>query len=171
MKKIKIQDDLRQYAYWVRRAAGTIKSALVLLFTIFLGLNAWAGTATWNGDGGDADWNNADNWSGNLNNGADVIIPANASPYPIIGSSLGVKSVTIDLGASLTVTTGAGILDINKELTLNGDLFIDAGLVECAILLGAASPTISNGGSFGLTGYPIPPAPAWTCGPIRRLRG
>ena len=106
-------------------------------------------TNTWTGQTG-SDWNTAANWSRTAvpGTGDDVVIPAGTTSSPLLSTTAVAKSVEVQSGASLTIST-TGSLSINGFKYTSGPSsgFYNSGQVrnEGQLILG-------NTGSVGLCG-------------------
>jgi hypothetical protein len=92
------------------------------------------------------DWNNPDNWTGGVPSSTQtVIIPSPSPNYPIVSSStVAVRNLLINPGASLTVASGAAI-DIYGAWANYGNSSIGTGAVN---LRDASGSTISGYTAF-----------------------
>lgn len=71
----------------------------------------WTGTTS-------TDWNNPQNWDGNIvpNDSTDVIIPSLLNRYPLIGTLSYCRNILMEDGASLL---GNDLLNVSKNATIN----------------------------------------------------
>ena len=108
--------------------------AFILLATCFQ-LNAQ--TVTWNGDGDNINWTDADNWDTDAVPvaGNDVVISVSSSQVTITGTHT-VRMVTISSSADLTIASGA-VLNIDGatsdhglETTGSGNVVINNGTIN-----------------------------------------
>ena len=101
-----------RYYYCIATSnCGTASSAIATV--LVTNANTWKG-------GGTTQWTTASNWSTNQVPTAttDGIIPVGNTPYPILTSSVPVRNLTIDDGA--TVNLGANTLTINGVFASSG---------------------------------------------------
>ena len=100
---------------------------------------------TWNGSIS-SDWNDGDNWSGNVApvavSGAPAIIPGGLTRYPVLtaGNVYGSPDIIINAGGSLTQT--GGTLNLANGVTNNGTYTQTGGLTD---LVGTGSHVFGNG--------------------------
>jgi len=95
---------------------------------------------TWNGSVS-ADWNNADNWDNGIPTyGMSVFIP-DVSTDPELSAIAWIDNLTIDNGATLTITA-SGALTVNEVLTNNSGI---SGLVIMSDATGTGSLIESSG--------------------------
>jgi hypothetical protein len=100
----------------------------------------------------DTFWGTEENWEGGSvpSSGDDVVIPANASPYPVITSddNLFVNSLAIESGGELTMNDGSlVVLDsaAGMEVLFGGDFEMNGG----NLILGESVPgRLENNGNF-----------------------
>jgi hypothetical protein len=86
-----------------------------------------------------SDWNTASNWCGGIPTAStDVIIPSFAPNMPNLAGAGTVRSITINTGASLTITA-TGTLDLFGNVTNNGTFATAAGNIN---FRGTGSQTI-----------------------------
>ncbi|MBF9239995.1 DUF3494 domain-containing protein [Hymenobacter sp. BT683] len=102
---------------------------------------SWLGTSF---GAGTTNWFTASNWSNGVpTSQLDAVVPANATPYPIIASGNAlVNSLTIDTGASLTMT--GGTLNVKAGVSNSGNFSATAGTTT---LSGTATQIIGGTGS------------------------
>jgi hypothetical protein len=86
-------------------------------------------TGQWTGNVS-TDWANANNWCDGIlpSSTTDVIITASASNMPAIGSSVSCRNLTVNTGATVTLS-GAGTLNIAGTLA-NSGIFTNSGTVN-----------------------------------------
>ncbi len=136
----------------------------------------WTGAVAsiqWAG-GGTSAWSLGSNWIGGVAPTVtdDALIPSGNTPYPIVSGTQTARSVTVESGASLTISTGdtlhtAGTLTNGGTLTLNntsvlqidGD-YVNSGLVNAntseILLTGTSDQTVNTGGTgVGQTLYDL----------------
>lgn len=115
-------------------------------------------TVTWDG-GGDYDWNNALNWSGDALAGAadDVVIDYGANEFTVVhgGGNTAIRSLTT--AATLAVTGGS--LDLAADSVFYQNLTLDAKLLSTGELtvLGLftwSGGTLTGGGSLSTARSP-----------------
>ncbi|MBN1182116.1 MAG: T9SS type A sorting domain-containing protein, partial [Bacteroidales bacterium] len=85
----------------------------------------------WSGNGLVNDWIDSNNWlDGNLVVGKSVIIPVNASAFPIIDDeSVDVNNLIVEAGAVVNLT-GSGILNINGIFNLQSSSTVNASFIK-----------------------------------------
>ena len=107
-------------------------------------ITSWLGSAL---GGVDTNWFNSSNWSAGVpTSTVDAIVPANASPYPVISSGNAVaNALTIGTGASLTQS--GGTLDLKSNLNNNGTISATAGSVT---LSGSRTQVLAGTGATQL---------------------
>ncbi|MDX1907123.1 MAG: alpha-amylase domain-containing protein [Bacteroidia bacterium] len=88
-------------------------------------------TAIWTGNGGTSTWTDCRNWEEGLipNATTDALIPACASPQPVIAGSAACLDITIQVGATLTLSNGA-TLAVHGNWNNQGSLGTGCGLVQ-----------------------------------------
>ncbi len=135
-------------------------AAAIILLGVRLAVTA--ATCTWSG-ANSTNWDSALNWdtlpiSGN---GDDVIIPTGMPRYPSTGVDGTFASLTIDTGASVTVTgamtiTGdvnlTGTLTANANLTINGNVNLTGTLTADTIALTVGGDFNCTGGTYSTSG-------------------
>ena len=140
-----------------------LRRLVLALVFLFAAHGVWGETYTWTG-ATDTDWNNEDNWEDsfgtpalNYPNSTDdvVTIPSGCSDYPVItnGQSFSVKSLSIELGASLTINSNGTLTVentpiINGSLTVNGTFEINDDFIIVSNIQNSSSGTISVGGKL-----------------------
>ncbi|MFN3404632.1 MAG: T9SS type A sorting domain-containing protein [Cytophagaceae bacterium] len=93
----------------------------------------WLGTT--------ADWSTASNWCGGVpTSSIDVVIPTGVSNYPVISSAANSRNITINSGASLTIS-GANTLTAAGNISNAGTLTSNNGSISVA-------GNFSNTGTF-----------------------
>ncbi|MBK8806252.1 MAG: T9SS type A sorting domain-containing protein [Bacteroidales bacterium] len=104
-----------------------------------------ATSAVWFG-GTSTNWNTASNWCGGSVPSAtvDAYIPAGASNQPEISSAVACKDISIETGASLTMS-GSNTLNVYGNWTLDGNFDSGSGTV---MFTGATAQSISGVTSF-----------------------
>lgn len=114
--------------------------------------------STWTG-AVSTDWSDANNWCGSVPTGTtDVVIPGNAVNMPLIAATGSAQNVTLNSGATLTVTgafnmygsltqTVAGAFDIS-----NGSLYFDGTSVQSIPAFTAANVQMNGSGGVSLGG-------------------
>ena len=97
-------------------------------------VNTWTGVTS-------SDWTDVSNWSNNVVPTAtdDVVIPGGKNP-PAIAGTQAVKNITINSGATVTLT---GVLQVNGNIQNDG-VVSDAGTVD---VVGTTAATISGTGT------------------------
>ncbi|TCC96935.1 beta strand repeat-containing protein [Pedobacter hiemivivus] len=95
----------------------------------YVSVTSTGNTGQWTGNLS-TDWATAGNWCDGVVPGSstDVIIAANATRMPNISTSVSTKNLTINTGASVTLT-GTGTLNVAGTLTNNGT-FTNTGTVN-----------------------------------------
>jgi hypothetical protein len=141
--------DAGLYDVVITGLCGTVTSTAVNL--VVASGNSWIGVTN-------TDWGNPSNWCGGVpTSTSDVTIPANTPNAPIITSLADVRNITINTGASLTVTA-SGTLNIYGNYANSGTFAAASGLV---IFKGAANQNVGaisagtillNGAGITLTG-------------------
>lgn len=121
---------------WVRRVitdAGCTGTSAPVKITVTPS-GGWIGTTS--------DWNTASNWCSNTVPTAttDVEITTGVPFQPIIGATAVCRNLTINSGASVTIT-GSNSLDIKGNLTNNGTLTVNTSTIS---FTGTAMQTISG---------------------------
>ncbi|HEU4472084.1 MAG TPA: hypothetical protein VFR58_13420 [Flavisolibacter sp.] len=112
--------DAGSYSVVITGLCGSATSATVNLTVS--ATNNWVGTVS-------SDWNVAANWCGNVPTASsDVLIPSGTPFQPVINGLANVRSLTINAGASLTVSQNAP-LNIFGNFTSNGSFTAPNGLV------------------------------------------
>ncbi len=99
---------------------------------------------TWNGDGGNTSWNDGANWVGGQvpTTGAIVLINTAASVvYDAAAGSSTITSLTLDNGASLSITGGA--------LTMDGDLAFDDSAAASGLMTLTGGTLLDTAGAGG----------------------
>ena len=123
---------------------------LLGLFLLLVGLKAQA-QKTWTG--GTTNWNTASNWSpeGVPTATDNVVIPSAPANDPIVSTTVVAKSVEVQSGASLSITS-AGSLSINQSKPISGSTtaFYNLGTVS-----NQGKLLISYGSSFAFGDYGI----------------
>ncbi|QIP15665.1 hypothetical protein G8759_25055 [Spirosoma aureum] len=127
------------------RSSTTVGCIILFCLVLLGGLTAQA-QRTWTG-ATSTDWNTAGNWNpANLPTASDdVIIPSAPSRQPILSTAGVAKSVVVNSGASLSITSGG-------TLTINGatnDGLNNSGIVRQAgtLIIGSSGVTL---GGFGI---------------------
>ena len=98
----------------------TKNDSITITNTIASNTITWMGIST--------DWVNSSNWCGGTPaNNKDILIPSGLTNYPIVNNNIFINSITIQLGASLTINTNgnfvvAGNFINNGTLTNNGKI-------------------------------------------------
>ncbi|MBS1764818.1 MAG: T9SS type A sorting domain-containing protein [Bacteroidetes bacterium] len=102
----------------------------------------WTGTVS-------SDWNDANNWGGcnipscsGVNGETDALITSSYVNPPIITGTVSCRNLTINTGASLTIT-GTGVLEICKDFNNNGSFNAQPG--SLVLLDGPANAPNYNG--------------------------
>ena len=122
----------------------------VLLITLIgLGTNAYGQTATWDGSSND-NWFVAANWTGDFpeeDYTGNIIIPLiPGGTYPTIQSDVDLAGdLTIESGATLTLTNDGSFNQQSGDLTLAGQITIDSGselLIKSSVTVLVSSGTI-----------------------------
>lgn len=105
-------------------------AACLLISSLLKGQTTWTGS-------GDADWSNAANWTAGVPDALDDVTIPDVATDPVISSSALAKSVTINSGAVLTITS-AGTITINGS-TMQG--ILNNGTIDNAgiMILGSTS--------------------------------
>jgi hypothetical protein len=102
-------------------------------------------TCIWDGEGADADWNTASNWTGNVKPTAacDVVFNGTSTDASTVDAvfSNHVKSLSINAGYTNTIT-------LANDLNIDGDVTLAAGTLDG----GASHFTLLVGGSWTNTG-------------------
>lgn len=117
----------------------TFKLLVLLLAAVTTGQ---AANITWDGSS-NKDWTRAANWEGNTVPGPadNVLIPAGVPNYPEISTSVGVRAMYIQEGATLSILLGG-------QLAVNGSLA--TGISVRGQLINYGSLKIDNTGATGL---------------------
>lgn len=106
--------------------------------------------ATWTGNI-DTDWQNGGNWSSGVPDATDVVIIPDEANDPTISSGAVAKTLTIQNGAVLTITSG-GTLSINGSMTeqglLNQGTVDNSGILNIGNTNGNGWYGIRNEGTF-----------------------
>ena len=121
------------------------------------------GTNTWSGAVSN-DWNNASNWCGGIPTAiTSVLIPSAATRQPTIGSAAICDGITIQSGATLTIS-GSNTLNVYGDWTNNGTFTANSSTVTFLdpvgqIISGSSTTTFNNltitlGGVVTLTTVP-----------------
>ena len=122
----------------------------VLLITLIgLGTNAYGQTATWDGSSND-NWFVAANWTGDFpeeDYTGNIIIPfIPEGTYPTIQSDVDLAGdLTIESGATLTLSSNGSFNQASGDLTLAGQITIDSGselLIKSSVTVLVSSGTI-----------------------------
>ncbi|GAB3946495.1 hypothetical protein GCM10028805_17110 [Spirosoma harenae] len=128
-----------------RSSANTGRSVLLCFLLLSVGVTAQA-QRTWTGNIS-TDWNTAGNWNpASLPSATDdVIIPSALARQPILSTAGVAKSVVVNSGASLSITSG-GTLTINGS---TNDGLNNSGTVRQAgtLIIGSSGATL---GGFGI---------------------
>lgn len=110
-------------------------------------------TVTWDGGGGNFDWNTLDNWSTNALpvSGDDVIIPdLVGTPTITSGGTVGINSLTAT--EALAVTGGS--FSVVEPPQLDGGVSVTGGIFLPNGLSSATSVTVASGATAGVTAVP-----------------
>lgn len=102
---------------------GTAPTGIVNVSTASCTAGYWNGTTS-------NDWNTASNWCGAVppTSTTDVIIPSGTPFSPTIGAFAGnVRNLTINTGATLTLSTATSVLNINGNFANSGTLSTTIG--------------------------------------------
>ena len=104
-------------------ASGDCGQYITSAFVIVGTSNTWTGSVN-------TDWNNTSNWScgGIPGATADIIIPSSILTYPVITGTTTVHDITIQGGASITVT--AGTMQISGAISNSGTFNVSAGTIQ-----------------------------------------
>lgn len=146
-----------------------MRNYLFVFLLLFLSVNAFSATRTWDGGGPDANWGTAANWSTDVAPvaGDDLVFPAAAlqqtnnnnifiltsfHSITIEGGTYTFSGNLIRLTNGLTVTSGTQT--INFGITLNGaqTFFADTGATATILILsiGSSAFTIDGAGIVGI---------------------
>lgn len=106
-----------------------------------------------------SDWNNAGNWCGGIpTSTTDVTIPDYAPNMPVLGAAGSAKNITIDNGASLTISTG-GVLNLYGNITgagtfasATGNIAFRSATNQSVPAFTANNVTMNGAGGFTLGG-------------------
>ena len=113
------------------------------------GTNTWSGTVS-------TDWNNASNWCSGIPTAiTSVLIPGAATRQPTIGSAAVCDGITIQTGATLTVS-GTNTLSVYGDWTNNGTFTANSSTVTfldpVGQIISGSSTTIFNNLTLTLGG-------------------
>ena len=147
----------------IKLSLSKFRRLVLALVFLFAAQGVWGAEYYWVGDY-NTDWNNEDNWEDSFGTSAlnypnstdDVVtIPSGCSDYPVItnGQSFSVKSLSIELGASLTINSNGTLTVentpiINGSLTVNGTFEINDDFIIVSNIQNSSSGTISVGGKL-----------------------
>jgi hypothetical protein len=92
------------------------------------------------------DWNTGTNWCSGIvpTSTTDVTIPSSPTNQPTINASAGCNNITIQSGASLTLS-GSNLLDVKSNWINNGTFTANSGSVS---FTGATAQTITGSSTF-----------------------
>lgn len=145
-----------------------MRNHLLIFLLLFLSVNVFSATKTWDGGGGDANWTSAANWSTDVAPvaGDDLIFTAaaaqqaNNNNFFIFTSfrSITVEGGTYTFGGNLLrltngLTVTSGTQTINFAITLSGaqTFLADTGATVTIVILSIGSSTLTIDGA-GITG-------------------
>lgn len=123
---------------------GNLRSLARLLLALLFATAVASAQSTWTG-AVDSDWSNPANWSGPVPDAAiDATIPTGTASAPFLnaGAAHDVRSLTVQLGASLTIESGA-VVSIFGSLNAAGSVS-GGGKIE---FIGSQAATWSGSGS------------------------
>ena len=146
-----------------------MRNHLFLFLLLFLSVNAFSATKTWDGGGADANWTTAANWSTDVAPvaGDDLVFPAaaaqqsNNNNFFLFTSfhSITVEGGTYTFGGNLIrltngLTVSSGTQTFNLAITLSGaqTFFADTGATATIVILsvGSSALTIDGAGIVGI---------------------
>ncbi|WP_203295469.1 T9SS type A sorting domain-containing protein [Luteirhabdus pelagi] len=107
--------------------------SFLLLTSLLISSLGIAQTHTWTGNGGDTDWNNADNW--------DVLTVPNASSDILISGAVEVDISAANNGATIVIEQGARLV-IDNSLTITEEVTVTNAEIEISGTL------YNNGGTI-----------------------
>ncbi len=131
------------------------KSLFIALIWMATCFQLTAQTVTWNGDGDNINWTDADNWDTDTVpvTGNDVVISGSSSVVTLTGTHT-VRMVTISSSADLTISSGAilnidgATLDHGLETTGSGNVIINNGTINITGITTANRDGIYSKGTF-----------------------
>jgi hypothetical protein len=123
------------YSVVVTGACGTPAAVTSNTVTLFVApANGWLGAVS-------SDWNNPANWCGGVpTSTTDATIAAGALNYPVINGVADVRNITVNTGATLTLTPGASF-NIYGNYANSGTVTASSGFI---FFRGAANQTVSS---------------------------
>ena len=127
----------------------------VLLITLIgLGTNLNAQTATWNGST-NSQWATTSNWDSGVTptvgTSTNIIIPSGLSTYPTIDDGELVDGdITIQTGATLTMTDSGHLRQLSGDFTLQGTIIINS---ESELLINSSATVTSANGTIIMRRY------------------
>jgi len=109
----------------------------LLLFNIYIVGQA---TNSWNGSISSS-WSNGSNWSLGIPSSSDDVVIPNVTNQPVVVSNVDVNSISIETGASITISSNT--FNVAGNSIINGSLNIDLGTFDADGSFDATDGTIN----------------------------